>query len=295
MPFLFDTGLFSVKMKKFEPYFKISLGGHMKNILFEDVQHTHETVIDEDNAVFYFSLHPALNQWVLDLLSRRTHYNEVHEGYGLSKMIPPHETGWGYGKVLALSDYQGEHDWITWQCKLPEKPDWQRLDEIAATLHDLSVAISLFDKHVETAKHQFFEIDCIIVKSHDYLNSGSFSFMYSREVLGFAAAIWDKRNGYYQSLISCMQKVYARLAGKQLERILRDDFYIGMHQENPHWPFFRVPGNCACIAPEHFTHLSDKGARYHPHNLDSKIQQLSLLAGVVKLANLARQHQGAEK
>lgn len=265
----------------------------MRHIIFESVPHTHEIVIDEENAIISFSLRPNLNDFVFQLLggtNMRAEYTAKE--CKISAFIKPNEKGWGYGRVFQLGKSQVENDWVTWDCKLPYRPDWKKLDEISASISDLSVAISLFESKGEEFKdHQFLSLDCVIVKSQDYLNGGSFSFFYSKEVLDFAATIWGDNwieSEKYLAILNCMKKIYAHVAGKKYFYMMRDDFHIGQHQANPRWPTFRVPGDCACISPEQHSFDEDYGARYSPHNVDSKIQQLSLLVGVIKLANMAR-------
>ncbi|KKQ46139.1 MAG: hypothetical protein US63_C0006G0016 [Candidatus Moranbacteria bacterium GW2011_GWC2_37_8] len=260
----------------------------MRHIIFNDIPHTHEIIINEETATISFSLRPDLNQFVKELLcGTNRHADYFEKECGFSKFIPPSESSWGYGKVLSLVDSPG-NSWITWECKLPYKPSWKKQDEISASISDLTTVISLFEPKDETFDvNQFFAIDLVVVKSHDYFNGGSFSFFYSKEVLDFAATIWNDGEKY-SAVMNSMKKFYAHLAGKRLSYTLRDDFYIGQYQANVRCPTFRCPGNCACISPEHFTREDSYGVRYQPHNVDSKVQQLTLLAGVIKLANMAR-------
>jgi hypothetical protein len=130
-------------------------------------------------------------------------------------------------------------------------------------------------------------IDCLLVKSHDYRNGGAFSFFYSREVLDYCETIWHQHERY-DGIVDCMKKFYARLAGKKDYSIMRHDFHIGQFQRNPRCPTFSCPGDCACIGPDHYTEKENNGARYVPHNIDTKVQQLTLLTGAIKLANMAR-------
>lgn len=262
----------------------------MKHMIFNDVPHTHEITINEDAISISFSLRPDLNEFVKKLLGGTNRHAEFYEKEcGLSKYIPPNESTWGYGKIFKLELKKvSDNSWVTWECKLPQKPDWKKLDEISASISDLAIAISLFDPMDEVFdSHQFMSLECVIVKSHNCLNGGSFSFFYSKEVLDYTVTIWEDEEKYF-GIMDCMKKFYGRMAGKRDLDIMRHDFHIGQYQANPRCPTFRCPGNCACISPEHLSRTDEYGARYVPHNIDSKIQQLTLLAGVIKLANIAR-------
>lgn len=259
----------------------------MRHIIFDDTPHTHEITINEKTPTITFSLRPDLAKFVVELLSGTNRHAEYYEKEcGLTSFIPPTQSCWGFGNIFEL--IETESSWIIWECKLPYKPSWKKLDEISATISDLAMAISMFENEEEpTDTHQFFVIDMMVVKSHDYLNGGSLSFFYSREVLNFAITIWSEREKY-DAIMNAMKRFYGHLAGKKDLKLMRDDFYVGQYQGILRCPTFRCPGNCACIAPVHMTRGDAGGAGYVPHNMDSKIQQLTILAGVVKLANMAR-------
>ncbi|MEI8360710.1 MAG: hypothetical protein WCG01_01075 [bacterium] len=270
----------------------------MKNLIFNDLPQTHEIIIDENVPAFYFCLEPGLNDYVVKFLNDPSVDIESFQlGYGLCDFVRPNDSSWGYGSALKLKKSLDGVDksWIIWECKIPLTPTSERLDEISATINHLTTAISLFETgETESDINQFLIIDYVTVKSHDYLNNGSFVFTYSGEVLDFAKSIWNNHfsnNSSYMAIINTMVKVYVQLTSSREARLSKADFYVGQYHGELCWPTFRVPGNCACISPDHFTGLEDRGARYAPHNVDTKIQQLSLLAGVVKLANLARENQ----
>jgi hypothetical protein len=54
---------------------------------------------------------------------------------------------------------------------------------------------------------------------------------------------------------------------------------------------FRVPGNCACLSPDYTAReclMQDRGYDFGTHNVDTPAQQLSLLAGLSYLWEMAR-------
>jgi hypothetical protein len=122
--------------------------------------------------------------------------------------------------------------------------------------------------------------------SKEHFHGGAFSFDYSKQVLNFCKKIWEDEK-LYDSVLGSMKKIYHHLSGR--EKIWDGSFYIGQSQGNPRWPFFRCPGDCACIGPDHNWEGDEYGSGFYSHNVDTKIQQLTLLAGAIKLANLARE------
>lgn len=255
----------------------------MKHILFSSIPNTHEIIIDEGAMAWRFILRPDLHQFVVEIFSdRKFHYE------GLSAFIQPIESSWGYGEVFTNKGVR-EDSWNIYECLLPKKPNAQRLIEIAASINELASVMSIFEPidNDSGSVHQFISLEFILPRSNDHFNGGAFSFFYSKEVLDYAATIWHDEKKY-KSIIACMQKTYLHLAGRREANLMRHDFYIGYYQENPRLPTFRCPGNCACISPEQSVDKDAFGVRYVPHNVDTKIQQFTLLVGVLKLAEMAR-------
>lgn len=255
----------------------------MKHILFSSIPRTHEIIIDEDAMVWRFILRPDLYQFIVGMFGNRKCYYE-----GLSDFIQPTESSWGYGEVFTDKGVR-EDLWIIYECLLPKKPSTKKLIEVAASINDLAAIMSIFEPVDDTDGdvHQLLSLEFILPRSNNHFNGGAFSFFYSKEVLDYAATIWHDK-GKYQSIIVCMQKTYLHLAGRREANLMRHDFQVGCYQENLRLPTFRCPGNCACISPEQFVDEDDFGVRYVPHNIDTKIQQFTLLAGILKLAEMAR-------
>jgi hypothetical protein len=265
----------------------------MKNIEFDDKPLSFEIIIDEDAAVIYFSLHPTLNSQMTSVISG-FEFEDSDERFRMTKFILPKDSGWGYGKVFKRSEKYCADDWVCWECSLPYKPFAQKIIEIALSMSYLVTAICINDNDsLPASQNQYLELN-YLTRGKDISNGGAFSFAYSREVLDYNKYWVENEPKREDDILNCMRKIYTHLAGKRLSRNMESDFNIGLFHAESRFPTFRVPGNCACIGPSEYSSPRYPGARYVPHNIDSKIQQLSLLSGVIKLANMARLHYNQE-
>lgn len=267
----------------------------MNNILFNDVPLFCEVIFDDKAVSISFCLCPKANDFLCEVLGGENRIADFLRkgGYKLSEFIQPNKKGWGFGKVFRLNNKKSiEEGWITWECVFPSTPGWQRLEEIAGSIWQLSMALSIFEQKeiLQTQKLQLFRIDSMAINSGKHFHGSAFSFTYSRQVLDFATKIWSDEQ-LFEVIKKSMRKAYTRLTGggPRLIKLMEGEFYLGQSQNNPRWPYFRVPGDCACIGPDHRFNEREYGSGYFSHNVDTKIQQLTLLAGIIKLANSARE------
>lgn len=264
----------------------------MRLITFEDVPHTHEIVIDEREMAIMFYLRPDLDEFITQKLggiNRRKDFNEKE--YGLCKFILPTYKFWGYGEIFERCGSRPGSDWEVLRCKLPNKPERHILFDLVASMDDLGMAISLFDPAEERVMaKQLMMLECLTVKSHTGFDGGSFSFAYAKDVLDFAESIWSEECDYsaVKAIEDCMKKVYTSLSGKDLTSQEAREFYVNPNQGHQRLPTFNCPGDRTCAIPECSNADKDRGVRYSTHNVDTKIQQLALLTGAIKLANMAR-------
>lgn len=85
-----------------------------------------------------------------------------------------------------------------------------------------------------------------------------------------------------------MQDVYTYMRGGKLWPFIQREFRVLLRR--PKWVNFSCPGNACGLDPEDYYEKSlDWGYQLVPHNVDSPLQQLTLLAGVAMLYQLARQ------
>ncbi|NTW89974.1 MAG: hypothetical protein HGB37_03665 [Candidatus Moranbacteria bacterium] len=125
---------------------------------------------------------------------------------------------------------------------------------------------------------------------HGELGEAGFVFTFAPEVLDFnGTKLWTDVN--VESVLNVMRESYFRMLviGKRERRNYRSlGFHFGWCYGSKEFINLRVPGNCACIGT-YEDRIPGCGHAFSPHNVDNYFQQISLMMGVIKIANLARE------
>ena len=88
------------------------------------------------------------------------------------------------------------------------------------------------------------------------------------------------------SLESYMKDCYRYLTGDLFSSL--DQYrFIAMHRD-PYWLNLSIPGNACGLDPEDYYPREKSGYKLLPHNIDSPLQQLTLVMGLAKLHQDAR-------
>ncbi|MDD5083687.1 MAG: hypothetical protein PHT88_01950 [Candidatus Moranbacteria bacterium] len=268
----------------------------MKSILAHPaVPLYYEIVFDAETFSLSFVLHPKANDHFLRTMRDPLRIiTGLEQNLHLSTFTYPQSESFGFGDAFRRSaEPFVEEGWATWTCILPQHPDGKKLREISASIWCITTVASLLDRLPLTTTNkqlpqllQFLTIDEMVTYMDRGQDSGAFGFTYSKQVLDFCATIWDNE-AWCDTVLGSMVRTYAHLTGEDLTA--RDpSFVFDISKGDTHLPYFKCPGNCACV---HISSFHDAGgAKYCAHNVDTKMQQLTLLAGIITLANLAIEH-----
>jgi hypothetical protein len=206
------------------------------------------------------------------------------ENLQLPQFIEPKERTWGFGETIVRHN-QSETDWITWICKLPAALDggvnWAGAYAVSATLNALFLALSLAEDESDCPKPQLLLVDNMSTRRKMY--GGALSVIISP-----ALCLWLSRqeDGSQQpDIVSAMKTAFQQMRGEVSEF---DRFSAWCRQ--PKWINLSCPGDACGLDPENYYDNSlEKGYCLFPHNTDSPVQQLTFLAGIAALYELARQ------
>lgn len=222
--------------------------------------------------------------------------------------IPPREKVWGFGEVLEQFP-QERDDWISYHCDLPVilsaeqvkwqgndsgfygERNWERAEQVTVTLKVLFKTLWRFEKQAAEKENaedfpQLLIIENMLVESG--LHGSEFSVKLSKRF-----CIWLERqieDKEYRALEveveEAMKEAHFQMWQKPLSKREQREHRVDCHP--PKSIHLSCPGNACGLDPEH-SRIEDRGYRLHPHNVDSRIQQLTLLAGIAKLHDLVRQ------
>ena len=138
-------------------------------------------------------------------------------------------------------------------------------------------------------KQQLMTIDLLMVSSDTLYGSGGMGFSYALPVLEFCRRIWSDET-LYAKIIEVMQKTWIHLSGeKKLKSWDKNSFLISACMRDERLVLLKCPGNCASVGTSsRLLGDDDKGMDFSSHNVETKYEQITLLAGAIKIANLAR-------
>ena len=94
----------------------------------------------------------------------------------------------------------------------------------------------------------------------------------------------------FPNIEKVMRDVYARMIGEK--DYLAYEFKAVIHHDGAF--HLSVPGNACGIDPDGSSRIEQEGYGYLPHNVDSTVQQLSILSGLAALNDLARREMQKE-
>jgi hypothetical protein len=209
------------------------------------------------------------------------------------------EEKWGFGSVI-MTEAGIRPDWVQMKLILPligrplreEKNDkiavcnWPLAFSAAATLKLIFEVLVAFPAETTISSSQLTVIEGMNVAAD--LNGGAFSVLLSRR------------------LIEWIRKQIGQgdwLNDEKTAKTMRDSFYFMFPPEDnglfdsefhvwvrrPKWLNLSVPGNACGLDPEDYSNPdSHNGYSLLPHNVDTPLQQLSILIGLAKIHELAR-------
>lgn len=210
----------------------------------------------------------------------------IRKNLGLPPFEPPTSEMWGFAQTLE-KPMSLEPGWQTIRCPLAQltrDSDWQPLYETCASL---GVVILMLSEHDEAwtespgNRCQLLTIDGLRVERD--VHGGHFGISLSRPLTTWLRQ-FNERN--IDPVINAMHEAFNHMFYRTMER---HPLNFGASVSNERWLHLHVPGNCSCLDRDGSTvHYYPEGYPLSTHNVDGPLQQLSLLAGLGRLCDLAR-------
>lgn len=205
--------------------------------------------------------------------------------------IPPAEASWGFGPVFQSAPAQYP-EWITWQCPLPQLTrknisvvNWPAAYAVSVSLALTCNALYITDDKSGCDRSQLLECDLGIGKA---MGTWNLSVGISPDLCRWLAN--QPHNAHHPAITNVMHNAYGHIYGDtKLDKYTKQKIWALTRQ--PKWINFHTEGDacgldpCSAMAEQ----AIDRGYYLSPHNVDSPLQQLVLLAGVAALYQQARQ------
>lgn len=202
----------------------------------------------------------------------------------IPSFILPTQKFWGFGRVLRRVESKNEKE-VSLQCKIPRsKKLWERAYSVSASLQVLFSVLDIFhyENKTDSKFFQLVAIDAMVTERKDW--GGAINISVSP-----ALCRWLNRqeDGLHSAEIAeVMRVVHERMMGKKFSKFFRFTAWF----RQPCWVNLECPGNACGLDPEGYENsYMDEGYSLYPHNTDSPVQQLALLAGIADICRRARE------
>ena len=208
------------------------------------------------------------------------------EACNADSFIPPRGGAWGFDGALSQGD---ETDgWIEHSAPLPTPSQsaktWSRRRKLSASLQIPCMLLDLTGVETTTNRAQLMLVEMEIARArepHGAPISAKFSQQFCRwvaHILGDQEGIYD-----YEPVSDAMKKAFAHMC----ESTPYMDQRFQAQLRSPGRIDLTCPGDRTSLNPT-YAPSDSSGYEIHPHNVDDTLQQLTLLAGLAKLHELAR-------
>lgn len=187
---------------------------------------------------------------------------------------------WGFGGNItrAADDRDG---WVSWQYSLPQAEGeiyWPTLYAGSASLNILFLTLGLIEEGSGYSKPQLIHINLHTAKG---MHGGSLWVHVGKSLLPWLTT--QEAESRHKGIEDVMKTTYGHIRGMRDLSLYRFLAYF----RQPHWINLDCPGDACGLDPENYY---DDGQGYDltPHNVDSPLQQLTLLMGIAALHDEAR-------
>lgn len=217
----------------------------------------------------------------------------LQQELNLPEFILPAEEQWGFGNVLSRRQ-STLPSWIVYECPLPvvlgpkigDEGNWSKVFAVSATLRLLFWALELevIEGERDSAFAQFLFVDNIAARRG--MHGGSLNVTVCPPLCEWLHQ--QKDNSEHSEIAGAMKRVFWHMSGRpDPDPLGYARFRAWMRQ--PKWVNLSCPGEACGLDPDDYYELSlNRGYGLAPHNVDTPIQQLTLLAGLAVMCQLAR-------
>lgn len=217
----------------------------------------------------------------------------LQETHQLSPYVRPAASGWGFGQ--ALMPYPTEPGWVGFRCQIPtllplvqenrDKPQWQEPRNVAASLQVLAAALLTCRGASTRQEPQLLEFDL-----HCGHGQGRWTVFAGLSPAMCAWVAKQPETSRQPEICECMENAHRQLFGRSYVNRDRRP-YIHATIRHPAWISLCCPGDACELSPEdsHDDYREmDWGYGLHPHNMDTPMQQLTMIVGLAAMHKLAR-------
>lgn len=255
----------------------------LPHILHERVPAWYEVGLAEGCKAIIVRLHRQTAAYVKRRLTRSSPFVlGLTKELKIPEFLPPTEEAWGFGMVLVPA-LEERDDWMAWQCPLPvwTKEHWTSAYAVSATLNVLFTCAYSLEEPTVSPMPQLLQLSFCTFRD---MHGGSLNVEVAAALSAWIATQPD--NSRNEKIEEAMKRAYQQTYRSRMSELDTHRFRAWFRQ--PHWVNLTVPGNACGLDPKDYDACPGHGYTLLPHNVDSPFQQLTLLAGIAAMHDLAR-------
>lgn len=257
------------------------------DILRKDTPAVYDLDLVEGNKGLIIKTHPQATGYLESMLGRTDVPMTIalEKELSLTKFIPFGSKRWGFGPILR---HTGEDNgWMKWQCNFPKgkRPgiDWQALFEVSATLNVFFKCLGWQEKTIDSPYQQLLHPSLVTDRG---MHGGSLVANLGKTLLPWISSHPD--NSRRTDVEKAMRDVYMYTSGTRIKEDEQYLYRVMAWFRQPCWVNLSCPGNACGLDPDNYDYDPRRGYILYPHNVDSPIQQLTLLSGLAAINMAAR-------
>ncbi len=192
----------------------------------------------------------------------------------------------GGSKKIYLPLFNESHPCGHCENSEPEKEhyyDWLAAYKVSASLCVLLQLLTFPKKETSAQIPQLLTVETTVKHG---LHGGSLGGRYSKALVQWMINLGA--NITIPEMEKAMIEAHKYMNGGKLDSYNEREFRVLIDNENGRLKV-KIPGNACGLHPEHYGPEPNKGYKYDCHNVDSPVQQLTLLAGLAALSDLCLQ------
>lgn len=241
----------------------------------------------------FIRIHQSVANTVLEPITRTWEPAQLLASYlSLPSFIPPDKEAWGFGPILHRA--QDASSWRTWFMKWPTLPQDENQRWEQKELFCISATLNLlFNELLKGKSSKWLTeprgtlpqlLDIHYLQTSPEPGGGTLGVTLSPIVGAWVASLPDST--CHAELGDALFHAYHRLTGTQSDADRRS---CHVYVEHPRWLTFSIPGSESGLHPdEQSSENPERGYSLVSHNVDDRVQQITLLAGLAKLNDLVR-------
>lgn len=254
----------------------------------DDLPAVYELKPHDEGSALVVSAHSDFLNYLEDVTrdSKKPYYTMIASELRIASLTGFKDLSlpWGFGDIFMPSSREAP-DWVSWCCRLPNKSASFWCDAAS-----LSASLGLFTflarAYTDNSKTNSTVPQAFFVDLQTERGKRDIWIDLTKDAVRWIAK--QEETEQQPHIVSAMKKAYENMMGREVRR----DEFIEARIRKPYWLNLQVPGDRVGLDPRGYDAPLGEGGKpilrgypLLPHNVDTSLQQLTLLMGMAALGD----------